>query len=377
MTFTEASNKTTSNKSRYGHVPSLPAISDPSQLVWDDLQPGQKQGLKIKLVQSQQLVQDVLDEIHTLQQAKQQAKLAKNIQMVDQMEGLQHKLTNLEKKLQARIRVLTKQLQPSPSDASMWLARIQSDCANYLTEVQKAHKWLYSGTHGDDAHVGKSWMKREPLHSNKQAQQLFDQLLAQTGAVALRGNCIFATSDYDHTKQFSSKTYIIFPVDHRSHYTYTNEHDITFASVDDVATDMKKLTKLKKELSVHVQQIKQQLGPVKKPGWLMDLDYATRNRWTGFENIRKSLQSIKASDYAHMIPEKYFRDDLIQDVVNLETFVATYDPQTTNLAQALKQGVEVYVSGVYYALRADVYGGVVTDAFGVPVETSAAPRDWV
>jgi hypothetical protein len=42
-----------------------------------------------------------------------------------------------------------------------------------------------------------------------------------------------------------------------------------------------------------------------------------------------------------------------------------YQPSSTNLVKALKSGVEVYISGEYYALKLNVWGDAVAQRFGV------------
>ena len=47
-----------------------------------------------------------------------------------------------------------------------------------------------------------------------------------------------------------------------------------------------------------------------------------------------------------------------QDYVDLPKFENTYQPKKTNLAHAMEQGVEIYLTGKYYALRAEPVGQV-------------------
>ena len=54
-----------------------------------------------------------------------------------------------------------------------------------------------------------------------------------------------------------------------------------------------------------------------------------------------------------------------------EAFLQDYLPRKDNLAQALKEGYEVYIRGQYYALRQDLYLDYVSAKMGInpPDET--------
>jgi len=375
MTIQEAKKKTKKGSSSYGDLPVLPAVSAPTHVDVTQLQPGQKQALEIKLSKTTVLASDVIKQISELEKAKTQAKNAQNIQMVDQIDGLQDSLKKLEKKLTAKINALKKQLTHVPPDVKIWLDKISQDCVQYLTEVKQAKKWLYRGTNGAEAFVAKSWHARDPKDSNKQAQVLFDQMLAQLGAVALRGNSIFTTSDYWHTKQFGDHTYIIFPVDNKSHYTFTNQSDLVMNNLEDVGIRMDQIRVIKSDLTPYVNQIKMSLGKKPMPVWLRNLEYEIEQPWTTWTSIKYALNMAKKYAAAQVIPEKYFDPDFVYSLITLDSFVKKWQPQMTNLSQALQKEREVYVTGIYYALRVDVYGTFVAAAFGVKVE-GLEPRMW-
>lgn len=371
----EAKKKPSKQASRYGDVAQLPPVTAPSDIQLSQLQPGQKQELTIKLVQGTQLFGDIKREIAKLELSKKQAVNAKNILLVDEITGLTDQLIKLQKKLQSRITSLKKQLKVVPPDLGIWLDRIQTDCTQYLAQVKKAKKWLYRGTSGTNAFVAKSWLTREPKDSNKEAQVLFDQMLAQLGFVALRGNSIFTTSDFWHTKEFGDKTYVIFPVDNASNYTYTNQGDIVLDNVADVGFDTDVSDKLKKELLPYLNKIESKYGN-KVPNALRDLIYNTEAKWSTWGHVQSVLEKfIKTTKKSHDIPEKFLNAD-ISKLLTPQSFVKKWEPKQTNLAQGIKKEREVYVSGVYYALEAETYGDFIAGKFGVPVESETHTRSW-
>lgn len=360
-----------------------PAITSPEHVQIAQLEPGAKHALKIKISKSENLQSDVKAQIAKLELSKKKASQAKNILMVDQIAGLQDQLIKLEKKINAKILTLKKQLNVVPPDVALWLSKIQSDCTEYLAQVKKAKKWLYRGASGPNAFVAKSWLTRKPKDSDREAQVFFDQMLAQLGFVALRGNSIFTTSDFWHAKSFGNSTYVIFPVNGASHYTYTNQNDLVLDSVADVGIDSAASIKLKKELLPHLLKIQEQMGK-KVPASLKDVIFHTQAHWfntqahwTHWLYVKQLLDKfIKVTKSTHGLPEKFLDPGLVSKLITPAAFQKNWQPMQTDLAQGLKKEREVYVSGVYYALDTETYGEYIASAFKVPVHSVNEPRKW-
>lgn len=369
MTLQDPQN-TTTNADRYGDVSPLPAAKSPQQIKLSKLQPGQTQELNIKLQKSIQLALDIQNQITQLEKSKKQAENSQNVAMADEISNLQSQLIKLQKKISARILTLKTQQKPAHPTVDKWLTRIQSDCAEYLAEVAKTNKWLYRGASGADAYVGKSWLTREPKNSNKQAQLFFDQILAQLGFVALRGNSIFTTSSLWQTKQYGDKTYVIFPVDGASSYTYTNTDDIILDTLSDVAGSPKFTQTLKKELYPHVKAEVTRLGDHKPSPELRNVLRYIKTPWYSWEGVVMHLNTYVQQHPDNQIPAKFLDVNLIKTIITPKQFIKTWQPKQTELYKALKSGVEVYVSGTYYALNVDKYGEYIQDKFGVPVESN-------
>ena len=353
---------------RYSKVRARAAAQVPDQIDVHTLLPGQTQELKInQLDQSLSLAADISHQIHMLEKRKKQAKASKNSQAVIKISQLHADLTSLEHALDAQISHLKAQQQVIPSELIPWLVKIDTDCTQYLHQVKQANKWLYRGSEGDDAFVSKSWLTRQPTNSNPEAQHLFDQMLAQLGFVALRGNSIFATSNFAETKQYGSKTFVIFPVDGASHFTYTNTEDLILDDITDVGFTEETSNQLKQELLPYLLLTQKQLGDKASPV-LNALITQTNNTWQSWMGVQNYLDMFLKTGIPHEIPEKFLDPDLVKHATTVHAFVEKWEPKHTNLAHALLTFKEVYVSGAYYALDAQKFGPYITQYFHVPID---------
>lgn len=237
--------------------------------------------------------------------------------------------------------------------------KISEDCAEYIRVVQETNQFLLRGGTGPDAFLGRSWLARKPKDSNKEASQLFDDMLRKSGMTALRGNSIFATTDGWLAEQFGNNVYLIFPLDGKSSFTYTNKHDVTLVFPEDVGVDQNKTniyrakvaewikqfqtTDLYNSLHNHPKEILQSLE--------------TMARITTITHIARQLQWVQDSNSAIVIPDELLNPN-IRDYMSHEAFVDKYQPTNTNLAVAMEDKLEVYVHGLYYALNREKYGGL-------------------
>lgn len=331
----------------YGYV-------EPSQLI-----PGEKS--EIKLEQAQELLVNVKQEIFKLKEALHYLKSAPHYQEQFQIvQGFMENLKEVESKLKDKIEELKKTAKIIPEPVKKLFAHIQQNCSNYLKDVKKGKKFLYRGTNGPDAYVAKSWDDRKPRDSNKAGQQLFDSLLAQQGFVALRGNSIFTTPYQSKASSFG-KLYVIFPVDGQSHFTYTNQIDLTIDHVYQIPVDRKLAEPWMKKFLAWLKIKLKELKAAKKE------DYDVQNTLEFLTYILKdpNMDSSSYGIYYILVDnkkswlEKGAPPELMQvkytSLVSVESFNKEYNPSQTNLPKAMKDNVEVYVSGTYYALNFDKY----------------------
>lgn len=337
-----------------------------SEIKLDQLQPGQKHDLELKFKDANDLLSEVKKQIALLERNKKASLELQNLKQAKEIDGLKQNMEALRALLDQQIAELSKKLKVLPAPVKKLFAKLEKECSEYIAAAKKANEWLYRGSGGSDEYVAKSWQTRRPKDSSSQAQELFDQMLASLGFVALRSNSIFATSNYDHATQFGDQVFVIFPVDHRSHFTYTKEDDVTLNNVEDVGVNPKKLAKVKRELHDILQRIKTEHNVGDTDFWMTRLlDYTDPKSFWSWEAVKKGLAEVPP-DVVTKIPKKFWQMDVAK-LVDLEGFVNRYQPQSKNLDQAIMNEVEVYISGVYYALSAAKYQEYISNYFGVEV----------
>ena len=334
---------------------------DLEEVAYTKLKPGEKVDLDLQFEEANELLDDVKRQIKQLEQHQKAAKLA-DIEATAKIEGLSQQLALLKTALEQQIADLQRKLRQVPPKVKKLFEKIEKDCSQYLEAVREAGEWLYRGSSGPDEFVGKSWETRRAKDSSREAQVVFDEMLASLGFVALRGNSIFATSDWDHASSFGDQVYVIFPVDGRSHFTYTVSEDLTLTDILDVGVNQQKLNDLKSEFG---QWLREATKDVKKqPKWLIRLlDYSKPGSWWSWNSIAFELTSLP-KNVKFDVPEKFLNIDQ-RSLVDVESFMHRYRPKNTDLATALKNMNEVYISGVYYALSVDKYANLISNYFGV------------
>jgi hypothetical protein len=348
----------------------------------DQLNPGQKQEINLQLNQTHDLIKDVQFQIQQLKKAQARAHSQKLFPDLYQVNNWLDKLQHMEKTLTAKIARLNQglRLMLIPSDSQVWLKHISAQCSEYIAQVKQAGGWLYRGAEGPPAFQGKSWNNRSPKDSSAAAQHAFDSFLAQLGHVALRGNSIFATSDFDHTREFGSRTYVIFPVNNKSAYTYTNQSDLVLESVSDVGMDRDAMDAYYQELSDHVLTLMAQIRS--QP--LSDQDAQHLSDLQEFKAmIINTDYGVDWSDVQHGLKivsqHQKFPDHLLdvnlKDFLDMDIFRSQFSPVHDNLALAIEQELEVFISGVYFALDTQMYAVAIESWFGVPVQ-SVSGRTW-
>lgn len=335
-----------------------PASDKPpfSQVNVDTMKPGKKVDLKLKMATI--LYKDVKSQIYELNSKLSQLKSIKDMPQATNVAGLLNNLKTLEKNLQAEIKKLSAPPE-TPPEVTQLLSKIAADCSEYIAAVKKAKRWLYRGSNGPDAFVGRSWEKRRAKDSNQAAQALFDQYLAAQGFVALRGNSIFTTSDVFHAENFGD-AFIIFPINGKSAFTYTTKDDLTLDDASDVPLKSGEI--YKKITSWAENSIRQTSDPAHEQllqRIIDDLEYE--------DDPNKIMKIMNNPKYAVLNIPAEFTNLTMNDFIDMAKFNKVFKPSQTDLAKALKNEKEVYVQGVYYALKLESYGEYVKNFFKIPV----------
>jgi hypothetical protein len=233
--------------------------------------------------------------------------------------------------------------------------QIERDCTQYLASVKQAGRFLYRGEGGDTPwmFLGRSRQNRPPLHSSAQAQQYFDQCLKKLGFTALRSNSVFATSDYAHAKRFG-KPYVIFPMDHGSAYTYTNQYDITL-SVSSITHMVNH-----KKLRPVVDQLVARLQPLPDVSPVLRNINAVSDRST----VLRNLEKFRDNYIAVGADPQWFNID-ISEFLDEHEFQSYYHPANSDLQDAIEEQYEVYISGEYYAVWWNHYSDELDRRFNI------------
>lgn len=252
---------------------------------------------------------------------------------------------------------------------------IERDCQQYLSEVKKSQKWLYRGIKKstNDIFLGSSMHRRKPKDSTAICQQIFDECLTQLGFTALRSNSIFAISDLEWARHFG-KAYVVFPIDGKSTFTYTNHKDLVLSTP---LNEMGPILDQGKLLPV-LNQLVKNLNTLQVTDWIcrMALNALSSQESfmiAGIDLNKDTLVSRKLfcllllkNDYIRNGADPKWFNINVKKYVSINQFKDYYKPSDKNLSLALSNGWEVYVTGEYYALHLGKYATAIKKKFGVP-----------
>lgn len=233
------------------------------------------------------------------------------------------------------------------------LHTVESHCRLYLRQVNLTNKWLYRGMDGAKvAFIGRSRDNRRTRDSNSMLQPLFDQQLSACGMSALRSNSIFATSDMGHATEFGD-IYIIFPIDNRYKYTYTNQHDITLQEIDQVVNP----ETTRKFISGFITAMRSSK---------LSQDLKDRITVALYNNFLSFLAIIDKNKDALL--KSGMPQQAITLTPDVKWFRQTYQPRNKDLATAMKNGLEVCILGEYYAFNYAVFGNAIKEHFNIGID---------
>jgi hypothetical protein len=262
-----------------------------------------------------------------------------------------------------------------------WLDAIERDCKQYLAAVKIAGKWLLRGQNPGKIAYMATTSYRNPKTSKKEFSDLFDQALTRLGFSALRSSSIFATSDPIRAKNYGT-VYIIFPIDGKHQFTYTNQHDLDLYHIQQIPLKNESNTQqIAAELIAWIRQWVKKYPDAQKQLNLMYPPFAGLQPTDTLEEIMEKVEEFCDEMEIPMpripshltnwnVGDDEDEDDLEDEDleigdVDMDAFVDMYQPRKDHLEQALESEVEVYISGEYYALKLNVWGDAVAQRFGV------------
>jgi hypothetical protein len=296
------------------------------------LKPGQIKDLKLKIFKSKELdilgkkLSDLTNKWIGLMD-KSPSKISKKAAML---------ATEIEKEqriIRKEIDVLEKK-DRKKSGIDKIVNAIAKDCSQILPYYRKSMTVLLRGVTSTtvDAYKGRSWINREPTHSNKIYQELYDRVLAKNGFKALRSNSIFTTGHFEHAAEYG-KVYIIFP---KNGFAYHWNKEMKDLVIEDPTF-------------------------IFKEGLILDI-IDDANEWyskTAGKNIDWGLYDVyrDPQNFIYYLKQiiKYPKassitvDKLVDDTYIMKRI----GPTKTNFLAGLESNNEMMISGEYYAIRFD------------------------
>jgi len=268
------------------------------------------------------------------------ARLTKDLSSSEKkLEQLQAKITRLEKDT------------PTPHTKLQKLCEyISKNCTQYLKDVKESRTWMFRGVKSDlSAFVGHSRQERRAKDSVSELQTMFDRCLSALGATALRSNSIFATSNFGTASDYGD-VYIIFPIDGKYTFTYTNMDDIVLQELADIIDNV---GPWKKKVSKAIKA-STKISDREKNLWLKRLSYCNHPR-----DVQDKISPLKG----------ILTDQELEPVVSLTEFRKNFEPSTKNLAKAMKMESEVYINGQYIAIHSSFQPSVEDYFRGLKIYT--------
>lgn len=304
-----------------------------------DLAPGEKRSrpeFKVRdLRKIEQRIGELEDALYNNRRVQQQ--LLRNPDVLK-------KLDAVKDTIQRKIDLLQRFKEKPIGDTNKLFDILDQECSEFISAMKQANKMLYRGTKSEESvFEGRSYddptSPRRTKDSNKEISDQFDEMLSQMGVKALRSNSIYTTSSEGFASQYGWNVYIIFPKNGFS-FLGTRIRDLILNDWWQIA-DQEKLMDLMKRLD--------EWGKANVPGWISTNLVGRQLYYTDYQEATKYLLRNFAQGNNLNLPEEYNIN--IQDYVTPQSIRENFEPNTTNLADAIENGNELLIRGEYWALK--------------------------
>jgi len=275
---------------------------------------------------------------------------------------LQAKMTQLQARVNRKVTMLTKVMQRPTTGMARMFAILDSECSEFIPHMQAAHKLLYRGTRNDeDQFEGRSREDRQTKDSSSQVSAKFDQMLSELGVKALRSNSIYTTSSYGFASAYGHNVYIIFPKN-GFNFLGTNKRDLILENWTQLM-DGEKLQELWQELDAW--------GQANVPDW-KDTSIGRSIRYKEWNSVYYRVkENFGWEDNRLKLPDKYNLDGKETEWVTPESVQKEFEPNTTNLTEAIRNGRELLINGEYWALKKRTWEPLIRQRY-----MGEEPKDW-
>ena len=253
------------------------------------------------------------------------------------------KLDAVKATIQRKIDLLLRFKAKPSGDTNKLFDILDVECSEFISAMKQANKMLYRGTKSEETvFEGRSYddptSPRRTKDSNREISDKFDDMLRQMGVKAVRSNSIYTTSDPGFASHYGWNVYIIFPKNGFD-FLGTNTRDLILNTWWQLV-DQKKLIDLWKKLD--------EWGKANVEKW--DDNSIGRNlRWTDWEHVTRYVLHNFESGNQFNLPQEYNID--IHDYITQQGIRENFEPNVTNLTDAMASGNELMVRGEYWALK--------------------------
>lgn len=248
---------------------------------------------------------------------------------------------------------------------------IDIHCSKIIESFAIVDKYLYRGIKytSNPVFLSRSIENRYPKDTSTYLQKFFDNILRYQGFTALRSNSIFCTSDFIQAVEYGPQ-YYIFPMDGFT-YTWSENHkdwipetrDFLFNKYDinskirSFYFEMKDFMSynniddnylVDKILSFQITSEDLTNG---------DFDYKVKQA----KNIIENCLVLIKENFKEPLP--IYINRVIEDVLNFnedinsvayeKEFISYHRLTNTNILQALQNEYEIYIHGLYIAIKVD------------------------
>jgi hypothetical protein len=268
-----------------------------------------------------------------------------------QDDELRNKLTQLQDRIHRRVEILHKvKDRPTPGMARMF-ATLESECSEFIPQMQQAGKLLYRGTKDDvDQYEGRSREDRVTKDSSAEISRVFDEMLSQLGVKALRSNSIYTTSSYGFASAYGYNVYMIFPKN-GFHFLGTNKRDLILEKWNQLVNP-NSLKDLWQELDEWGRNNVTEWGST---------SIANAIKYAEWNRVLRLIEEYNWEDNPLKLPEKFHVN--LRDHVTPEGVQEEFQPNTTDLVQAIRNGNELLINGEYWALKKRTWEQVIRSRY--------------
>ena len=327
---------------------------------YQPLAPGEKRPRLNITVQSLQKIQNKVDE---LRMSLQTSAGLKGTFVQDT--GLQAALDQLEKRIQLKLQYLEKMKTRPNSGAQKMFDILDRECSDFLQAFKETEKFLFRGLRETvSVFEGRSRLDRKPKDSRSAISQRFDQALKNAGFQALRSNSIFTTSNRWDAEGYGNTLYLIFPKNGFD-FLHTTSRDLILDTAERIL-DLNLMNQFIDQLHQWLQN-----NVADYINTAIGLNAKYHNHVYVLDNLKDAFEH---EGNPLKIPEEF--NKTMEDFVTDQGILDSYQPNQTDITQAMRDGREILIHGEYWALKKDDWIDVIGHHYIPPYPGSGLTPSW-